>query len=260
MVKGSRRTKIPKEILPNIIKTCIKNYQRHRNDSKILFENNSYPSAVTSLLYSVEELAKVLLLLPYYKRKEDVHEDYVRKLFRDHQYRFQEFQKYFHQSLPSNSISTDMTDSFTKMIGSAEQDYKEKMIYVDWIDNRIHDPTYLEQFMITNESDAEHFVKAKFEFTKIDINQVLYKLSQDPDVQTLLNEKDVDLPTNYKLIQIVKEYFGSEKVPIQVEMKGKQITIKLDSKHRLVTEEIKKTIRNDLQTRYPDYDLIIILV
>jgi len=256
MGKGNRRTKIPKEVLPNIIKVCIKNFQRHRKDSEALFANQCIPSAVASLLYSAEELAKVIILLPFYKRKENVSEDEVRKIFRDHEYRFREFSRYFHESLPS-PMGIDFIETMSKGDGKTEQDYKEKMIYVDWKDNHIHDPTYLEQFMITKESDGEKFAKMKFEITQININQVLQKLIQDPDLKSLLNEKDADLPSLFKINQIIKSYFEGEKVPTKTEMTKKKVTIKLDSKHSLVNDNVKLRIKKHLKTQYPDYEFIV---
>lgn len=256
MGKGGRRTKIPKEVLPNLLKTCIKNYQRLRRDSEILFANKSYPSAVEKLLEASEELSKVVILLPFYKRKADVPEEVVRKIFRDHNYRFQELTKYLHQALPS-PMGMDFIENMANMMGNAEQDYKEKMIYVDWIDNKIHDPTYLEQFMITKESDAEEFVKMKYEITKINLNTILQKLSQDPDLQSLLSESDKELPSLFKVNQVLQQYFGEAKVPTKSEIKGKKLTVRLDSKHGLVTEEVRLLIKKHLEAQYPDYEISV---
>lgn len=258
MAKSKRRTEMPKEVIPDTVRICLKNYERHRRDAEVLFANSCYPSAIGSLLYSVEELAKVILLLPYYKQKERVPEDEVRKIFRDHQYRFSEFQKFFHQSLPGNPIGGDMMENFAKMMGETEQDYKEQMIYVDWIYGRIRDPTELGQFMITKEKDGESFVKMKFEITKININTVLHKLKQDQDFLNLLNEPKVDFPTPIKIQEILTQYFGEEKIPTKTEISSsKKITIKLDSKHRLVTEEIKQKIKRHLQARYSNYEIFV---
>lgn len=256
MGKGNRRTEIPKEVLPNIIKVCIKNFQRHRKDSEVLFANQCIPSAVASLLYSAEELAKVIILLPFYKRKESVPEDKVKDIFRSHEYRFREFSKYFHESLPS-PMGPDFIETMSKGDGKMEQDYKEKMIYVDWKDNHIHDPTYLEQFMITKESDGESFNKMKYESTKININQVLHKLSQDVDLKSLLEQKDADLPSLFKINEIMKSYFEGEKVPTKAEMTKKKVTIELDSKHHLVNDDLKLRIRKHLKIQYPDYEFIV---
>ena len=261
MGKGNRRTEIPKEVLPNIIKICFKNFQRHNKDSKVLFANKCFPSSIASMLYSVEELSKVIILLPFYKNKENVPEEKVREIFRSHEYRFREFSKYLHESLPS-PMGIDFIETMSKMEGKLEQDYKEEMIYVDWIDNHIHDPTYLEKFIITKESDIEGFTKMKFEITQININQVFSKLSQDEDLKSLLNEKNVDIPSPSKIGEIAKSYFKDEKIFIRSEVTGinKKGKIELDSKHPEVNDNVKIRIRKHLKTQYPDYDFVVKLV
>jgi AbiV family abortive infection protein len=98
MGKKGEWTIIPKEIIPSIIKACWKNYQRLRKDAEILFEAKSYQSAIERSLLSIEELAKVIVLLWYYK-KQDVPVEIVKKLFTNHNYHFKEFIKYLFSGL-----------------------------------------------------------------------------------------------------------------------------------------------------------------
>lgn len=257
MSKGSRRTKIPKEMVSMIIKTSWKNYLRLRNDAEALFNINSNMSAVQKLLESVEELTKIIVLLPYYKQQIDVPEDVVKELFRSHQYRFKEFNKYFHTNLPSNPTPPDILDKFSEWMGNYEQDYKEKMTYVDWIDDKIHDPTYIESFAITDERDIESNIMLKFQTTSITINTVIQNLQTDSDFTKALQEKNIDIPSLLKINRMIREILKNDHVPTKCEMKGKDITISLDSKHELVNENNRRIVRDTIKARYPDYNIIV---
>jgi AbiV family abortive infection protein len=189
--KGKRRTSIPHKTLSSLIKAMFRNSQRFRKDAEILLKSESYESSIVRLFESMEELTKLIILLPYYKKQEDVPKDEVDKLFQGHKYRLQEFARYFHDSFfgKSKDNEREYMEWFFRYAGRYDQDVKEKLIYVDWVDGKIHDPLDFGEIAVKGKDFVNNANKIFFENKSYEIDAVVSSLNKDPDFQKIMNNQ-----------------------------------------------------------------------
>jgi AbiV family abortive infection protein len=255
---------IKPERIPEGIQICVKNSDRHFADSRILFSTHSYQSATTSALLAAEECVKVMVLLKHYKQKSGtaLSEEEFKKYFRSggsvHDIRLSEFYRLFHESIAGTlGQKFRWPAHMAKFWGRFMQEYKNRMIYADWLDDRWHNPLHDEEDAIDSEQDIEQFVRLRYIFLAHDLQQVYDYLSKDADYNRAMAEPVPETLNNFRVIQLVNEKIPKIPIRTQVKRDAKKITVHIGDKEAVMTEHARKEIRNLLSQKYPDYEVIV---
>ena len=172
---------IPVTDLPEGILLALKNADRYFNDSKLLFVKKKYASANILMYLAIEEFSKANLILEHYKNKKPIIRSDYKKFFRDHELRLEEFDKFFEKYI--SEIPAWAKGS--KGIGKRQRILKERMMYVDWLQDKWHDPLYFTGLILSDEKDIEDRMKGIFIVHK---NQFIYswnKLINKPIIQKI---------------------------------------------------------------------------
>ncbi len=136
-------SKIPYPDLSEGIIACLRNANRHYEDANTLNKDSRTLSAITSLALAKEEFVKAIFLINYFRKGEPVPISKYKEYFTDHKVRLEEFEKYFHNTIPNYP---EWAKNF-KGTGKREQKFKEKLTYVEWVDFRWHDPNYFKTIL-----------------------------------------------------------------------------------------------------------------
>ena len=148
-------------------------------------------------------------------------------------------------------------ESFSRKSGENQQYDKLERLYVDWKDERIIDPTFLDDYIMRDESDIERTLIARWNEINGHRDGVLNKLSKDQEFQNALNEEEIDFPNFNKIRKTVKDSGYNGSFSLGYGLVRKYIAVSLDSKNTLANEEMRNNIQRRLQNKYSDYTIIV---
>jgi len=260
MIKGKKGiSEIPLQLLPEGIRISFANSIRHTADADLLASNKRYQTATVSLLVAVEELAKTLLLLQHFKKKENVPLAKAQQYFSDHEYRLSEFMNYTHSLLPSlDESAQEMFTRLNSFAGKQQQAYKEKLMYVDFKNGRWFTPSHIDQLGIDSEDDISVFMKANFDRVRIDLAMVQLATQKNPDFQAVINSPTVEIPNNLSVITLVKSLLPP-KTPIKVKTTETKVFVNIDPLNGRITEQLRQSIKDALKVRFSAHLFIVSL-
>ena len=244
---------IPVSDLPEGIILCLKNSDRHYQDSQILNEKKHYPSAISNLMLACEELVKAKLLMMHFKDKKPVTKNEIKRYFREHEFRLDEFEKYFDDTVPNYP-------EWAKNIkgrGKRQQDFKEKMTYVDWNGYRWLDPLHHDDLQaISDESEIETRLKNIYFVTRESFAQVWNALLHDPLIEEIKLFPKSDKPTKLKVIQLAKDILNPFTIHVSIRVTDSKIQINVDPNYNN-PKEVKQELKKRLRERFPKSNIEI---
>lgn len=231
----------------------MKNSDRHHKDAEILNEKRRYQSAITSIMLACEEIVKAKLLMKHFKDKKPVSEDEIKVYFRKHEFRLEEFEKYFHDTIPDYP---NWAKNF-KGEGKRQQDFKEKMTYLDWNGYRWLDPLYHDDLQaISDEQEIEIRLKNIYFITRENFVRVWNELLKNPLIEEIKHFPKSDKPTKLKVLQLAKDILNPITIHISIRVRESKIQINVDPNYKN-PEEVKQELKKRLRKRFPKSDIEI---
>lgn len=244
----SSKKSIPIKEIPEGIISCLRNSDRHHKDAEILNEKKRYQSAITSIMLSCEELVKAKLLMNHFKDKKPVSEIEIKKYFREHAFRLEEFEKYFHDTI----LDYPEWAKNVNGVGKRQQDFKEKMTYTDWLGYNWHDPSYYHDLpALSDESEIETRLKNIYFVTRENFVRVWNALIKDPLMNDIKRFPKFDKPTKLKIIKIASDYLDPHTILVCVRVIDSKIQINVDP-NLGDPNKIKQELKAKLRKRFPD--------
>lgn len=244
--------KIPKEELPEGILLSLKNSDRYFNDSKILFRGGKLPSANTLMFLAIEEFSKAKFLIDHLKKKRQVTKDDYKQYFRNHELRLGEFERFFEDTIPE----MPKWAKGDKKIGKENKIFKERMMYVDWLQYKWHDPLFFEELVLSDEKDIDERMKGIFIINKNKFIQSWNELIKTPIIKKIKTSSRVKKPTKLNVIKLAKPYLDSKRIAVSVKVTQNRIELNLNSKLEKKIE-IRKKLGKKLNEKFPGCKIVI---
>ena len=251
-MKNPEQVKIPKEELTEGVILSLKNSDRFFNDSKILFKEEKFSSANILMYFAIEEFSKAILLIDHFKGKKPVTNLEFKKYFGDHELKLGEFERYFEDTIPEMPMWAKRNNKF----GRSEQIFKKRMMYVDWLQYKWHDPLFFEELLLSEEKDIPERMKGIFIVNKNKFIQSWNNLINDPIIEKIKTLPKIKKPTRLSVIKTAKPYLDPKRIPVSVKITQNKIELNLDVKlEQKLT--IRKKLRKKLREEFSNYNIII---
>lgn len=255
--------------IPKGIILCLKNSDRHREDAQILAERERYPSAIPQLFIAIEEFGKALFLTSHIiKTKNIVHKD-AKKYFTAHAPKLQLFFNYLDGIKDYKQATGNNTWIQLKEIISSEQDYKLKMLYVDYEKNKTYDdikrgkttwwdPNFIWQLMFFYGFDTNWSLKTKYDELKKDLEAGITHFRFSPIYEVICKVQPKKRPNHQDIQVLLNHHFLLEKTAVQRSTgieKNKIVISFTPSKSQChwINLDLLKTIKKELEQIYPTF-------
>lgn len=251
------------------IKLCIQNSNRHKQEAKILFENDCYQSSIVSLLIAIEEFAKgawlysvILLQTKNESAIKDISDKNARPYFKLHRTKIRYFFN-FVKRIPNYKVKSGVN----KFIGmnediDNEQDYKLRMIYVDYVNRSTKrkrygeidgwlDPQYIPMIAFAEEEKQMAGLSTKYNELFEDLEtawEYFHKNMGYGEIKSHI----LEIPDNGKIIIFVKKQLNNQLMQIESETKGYAVKVTLcpQKNQKWVTKELCHKIENAIKKSF----------
>lgn len=129
-------------------------------------------------------------MLKFYKKQGNVSVDDVNEIFHSHRRRLQEFAQYFHDSFfgKSKEDAREYDEWYFSYAGRYDQDVKEQLNYVDWVDDQIHNPLDMPEIAKMGKDAVKNANKTHFKNKAREVDIVISYLQKDSDFYKIINE------------------------------------------------------------------------
>lgn len=254
--------------IPKGVLLCLKNSDRHREDARILAEKDKYPSAIVSLFISIEEFSKALWLAGYLIKTKDIeHDEDGNKIFGSHRPKLDFFFDYV-DKIEGYERATGKNE-WVKLseIISDEQDYKLRMLYVDYDGNRDYDkrrgkavwwdPNNIVQLMWVGDYNTNFSLKTKYDELNKDLEFAISYFRKSPLYNVIMKVQPPKTPHAAEIITYLNNHFVLAKGHVQITAGVEKKTIRVDLGIRKtqtwINENLTMTIKNEFEKIYPSY-------
>jgi len=256
--------------LPQGIMLCLKNSDRHREDAQILAEKERYPSAIPQLFIAIEEFGKAVFLTAHIiKIKKIAHKD-AEKYFTTHRLKLKLFFDYLNGIEGYEQATGKNTWIQLKEIISNEQDYKLRMLYVDYERNKIYnnsergkttwwDPNFIWQLMFFNGFDTNLSLKTKYDELKKDLETAITHFRFSPHYDVVCKVQPKKRPNIQDIMILLDYHFLLKDISAQrtIGVEQNKIIINLSphkSQKNWINEDFLSSIKKELNLIYPKFN------
>lgn len=255
---------IPKYDLLQGITLSLENSDRHRGDAEVLAEKGRYNSSIVSLYISIEEFAKALWLAAYLFRLKDVYDKIPENEgnnFTKHRYKIDLFFEYL-EKIDGYQKSSGKNE-FVKMaeLIPDEQEYKLKMLYVDWNGrekpNRFGEvwwnPNFIWQIAFFDEYSSNSSLTTKYNELKNDLEMAISYFRKSTLYQQIKKIR-INIPHTGNVIRFVEHHFllqhTSGNISGHANSKEIRISLSIPKSANWVDDPFLKMIEEELRKNF----------
>ena len=248
------------DYIPNGILLCLRNSDRHKIDAEILAEKERFHAAIFSMFIALEEFSKALWLTDHMIQKKSMkYQDEKFKMFSSHKHKLTFFFDYI-DSIKHYEKATG-TNKTIGMIDEIqdEQDYKKRMLYVDYLNPNVKKSQYsdvqgwlnpLHIWMLNHvgEYDSMHALKTKFQELKQDFEFASNHFRSSELIKKLL-KLHWNIPSPTKVGTFLQDHFQLKFVVTSIGVKGYDVEIQIrdNQSQAWINDRLIKTIQFDLK-------------
>lgn len=245
---------IPHPMIAEGIILSIENCKRYIDDAQALVLINRHQTALLCLFLASEEFGKAKLLLSHFLKGENVPANLVDKYFGDHVLKFKEYHEFLHRhSLIPVEVTQEMLLKIQEEKSHSHQTTKERIMYVDWIKGRWHNPLRNADFAMSASVDLLDSLKMRTTSLGLDLKTQVFNFEHDPNYAMVKAAPIIDVPTEVRVRETIGEFL-TRNTSLRVEVADNVINVMIHLSAPLL---LKKEIREAVERRYPNHIVCI---